>query len=42
VLRSDGAWHRVQVGSFDERTKAEALRRELASLGFVPFVVQVP
>ncbi len=42
VLRSDGAWYRVQVGSFDERAKAEVLKRELASLGFVPFVVQVP
>ncbi len=42
VLRSDGTWHRVQVGAFDDRAKADALRRELAILGFTPFVVQVP
>jgi rare lipoprotein A len=42
VLRSDGTWYRVQVGAFDARAKAEVLRRELASLGFTPLVVQVP
>lgn len=42
VLRSDGTWHRVQIGSFDDRQKADALRRELTILGFTPFVVQIP
>ncbi|HEX5757882.1 MAG TPA: septal ring lytic transglycosylase RlpA family protein [Thermoanaerobaculia bacterium] len=42
LLRSDGTWHRVQVGSFDDRGKADALRRELAILGFAPLVVEVP
>jgi rare lipoprotein A len=42
VLRSDGTWHRVQIGAFDSRRKADVLRRELAILGFTPFVVQIP
>jgi rare lipoprotein A len=41
-VRTDGTWHRVQVGSFDERGKAEALRRELTILGFTPLIVQLP
>jgi peptidoglycan lytic transglycosylase len=39
TVRSDGTWHRVQVGEFDQRRSAERLRRELARLGYAALVV---
>lgn len=39
VVRSEGDWHRVQVGSYDWRRKAEATRRELARRGYSALVV---
>ena len=39
AVRSDGTWHRVQVGEFDQRSPAERLRRELARLGYTALVV---
>jgi rare lipoprotein A len=41
AVRSDGTWHRVQVGEFANRRAAERLRRELAGLGFTALVVTV-
>jgi rare lipoprotein A len=41
AVRSDGTWHRVQVGEFAHRRAAERLRRELAGLGFTALVVTV-
>lgn len=40
-VRSDGAWHRVQVGRFAERGAAEALRQELEKLGWAALVVAI-
>jgi rare lipoprotein A len=40
-VRSDGRWHRVQVGAFQERGAAEALRAELERLGWAALVVVV-
>ncbi len=39
VVRSDGGWHRVQVGDYDWRRKAESLRRELRRAGYPALVV---
>lgn len=39
TVRSDGTWSRVQVGAFDDRDRAEALRRELAAMGMSSIVV---
>lgn len=39
TVRSDGTWHRVQVGRFEDRAAAEALRRELQRLGWAALVV---
>lgn len=39
VVRADGGWHRVQVGAFDWRRKAEAARRELGRRGYAALVV---
>lgn len=39
TVRTDGTWHRVQVGEFDRRRAAERLRRELARLGYTALVV---
>jgi rare lipoprotein A len=39
VVRADGGWHRVQVGAFDWRRKAEAARRELVRRGYAALVV---
>ena len=39
VVRADGGWHRVQVGTFDWRRRAEAARRELARRGYAALVV---
>ncbi|MEO8503872.1 MAG: septal ring lytic transglycosylase RlpA family protein [Acidobacteriota bacterium] len=39
VVSDDGAWHRVQVGQFDDRTLAEGLRLELEKLGFAAMIV---
>lgn len=41
AVRTDGTWHRVQVGEFAHRRAAERLRRELADLGFTALVVTV-
>ena len=38
-VHSDGTWHRVQVGLFDDRENAESLRRELAAMGVTAVVV---
>jgi rare lipoprotein A len=39
VVTSDGVWHRVRVGSYDRRPRAERVRRELSRLGFTALVV---
>lgn len=39
VVRADGGWHRVQVGAFDWRRRAESARRELARRGYTALVV---
>ena len=39
AVRVDGGWHRVQVGSYDWRRRAEATRRELARRGYAALVV---
>lgn len=39
TVRSDGTWHRVQVGEFTDRRTAERLRRELAGHGLAALVV---
>ena len=41
AVRSDGTWHRVQVGEFTHRRAAERLRRELSGMGFPALVVTV-
>lgn len=33
-IRSDGLWHRVQLGTFDKRKKAEKLAAELSREGY--------
>ena len=38
-VRTDGPWHRVQIGTFKKRKKAEALRRDLDDLGWDAVVV---
>lgn len=38
-VRSDDAWHRVQIGTFDDRAAAEATGRELERLGWAAVVV---
>lgn len=40
-VRSDGSWHRVQVGRFGERGAAEKLKAELERLGWAALVVVV-
>jgi len=40
TVRTDGPWHRVQVGSFKKRKKADALRRDLEDLGWDAVVVE--
>ncbi len=42
VIRTAGAWHRVQIGTFKKRKKADAFRRELQELGWDAVVVAVP
>lgn len=42
AVRSDGTWHRVQVGRFERREGAEELRRELEGLGWAALVVSLP
>jgi rare lipoprotein A len=39
AVRSDGAWHRVQIGEFPRRRQAEDLRRELLRLGLSGLVL---
>jgi rare lipoprotein A len=39
IVRSDGTWSRVQVGAFNDRDRAEDLRRELAAMGMSSIVV---
>ena len=36
---SDGAWHRVRVGAYDRRPRAEKVQKELRRLGFTALVV---
>jgi rare lipoprotein A len=38
-VSSDGEWHRVQVGRFSSREKADKLRRELPNAGYDAVVV---
>lgn len=38
-VRSDDVWHRVQIGTFDDRAAAEATGRELERLGWAAVVV---
>jgi rare lipoprotein A len=39
VVSDDGAWHRVQVGQFTDKTLADDLRTELQKLGFAALIV---
>jgi len=39
IVTTDGTWNRVQVGIFDDRDRAEDLRRELAAIGLSSIVV---
>lgn len=41
-VRSEGAWHRVQVGRFDQREVAESLQRQLLARGLTALVVALP
>ncbi len=38
-VRTDGAWHKVQVGEFGKRRRAERLQEELSRLGWKAVVV---
>lgn len=38
-VHSDGTWHRVQIGLFQDRGHAESLRRELAAMGVSAYVI---
>lgn len=40
-LTSDGAWHRVRLGPFPERKRAESTRKELLRIGIDAFVVRL-
>ena len=40
-LTSDGAWHRVRLGPFPERKRAESTREELQRIGIDAFVVRM-
>lgn len=42
AVRSDGSWHRVQVGRFPDRAQAEAFRGKLLHLGWAALVVAAP
>ncbi|HEX2251945.1 MAG TPA: septal ring lytic transglycosylase RlpA family protein [Thermoanaerobaculia bacterium] len=42
VVRSDGQWHRVQVGDFPRRARAERLRRRLERHGYHALVATLP
>lgn len=39
VVRSDGVWHRVQIGAFEDRKFADDLLHEISALGLTGFVV---
>lgn len=41
-VRSEGPWHRVQIGKFAARELAEQLRRHLAEQGIAALVVALP
>lgn len=41
-VRSDGLWHRVQIGKFAARELAEDLRRQLTQQGIAALVVALP
>ena len=41
-VRSEGPWHRVQIGRFPARELAEELRRQLAVQGIAALVVALP
>ena len=38
-VQSDDTWHRVQVGTFEDRSEAEEMRRELERLGWAALIV---
>jgi rare lipoprotein A len=40
-VSEDGAWHRVQVGTFGRRSEAEEMRLELLRLGLTALIVTV-
>ena len=40
VVRSDEAWHRVQIGDYDDRAQAEATARQLEAEGHQALVVR--
>ncbi len=40
VVRSDEAWHRVQIGDYDDRSRAEATAREVRTAGHQALVVR--
>lgn len=39
AVSSDEVWHRVQIGDFDDRDEAEALRRRLERAGYAALVI---
>lgn len=41
-VRSDGTWHRVQIGPYGGRSRAEAILRELRRQGMPALIVAAP
>jgi len=41
-VHSDGAWHRVQIGRFNNRELAEGLQQKLLAQGLAALVVAIP
>jgi len=41
-VRSDAAWHRVQVGAYRARRAAEELAAELVASGYAAVVIALP
>lgn len=42
TVRNEGGWHRVYLGTFDHRSDAEQLSRELQRAGYAAFVTALP
>lgn len=39
TVRSDGTWHKVQIGRYEKRRRAEKLQKELGKLGWEAVVI---